>query len=195
MTVSDLLFDTPWWLPTIIIAVGLFVFLSGNKRSLTRVRNVGLAVVGAGLLLIAVSYLVDTDKEIVIARSKELVKDVEGREWDKAKALMAPDVRFDGYGRDYEGRDLLIDGGRVAVEEAGLNSATVTKVTPTVVGPTITSEFRVFADSTKLAGQQIPSDWTLTWEKRPEQGWAVKEIRATPVTFDPQAGRTQLPPK
>ena len=38
MTVSDLLFDTPWWLPTIIIAAGLFAFLSGNKRTIPRLR-------------------------------------------------------------------------------------------------------------------------------------------------------------
>src|SRR4051794_8821575 len=187
MTVSDLLFDTPWWLPTIIIAVGLFLFLSGNRRTLTRLRNAGLAVVGVGLLLVAVSYFVDTDKETVIKRSRELVKDVEGREWDKVEKLMAPEVRFDGYGRDYEGRENLIAGGRAAVDMAGLNTATVTRVTPTVVGPTITTEFRVFADSTKLGGQQVPSDWKLTWAKRPGQGWAVTEIRAIPVTFDPEA--------
>src|SRR3954469_17098564 len=127
MTVSDLLFDTPWWLPTAIIAVGLFVFLSGNKRTVTKVRNVGLAVVGVGLLLVAVSYLVDTDKEKVVKRSRELVKDVEGREWEAATKLMAPDVHFEGYGMwVYDDRTTLLDSARAKVDEVGLNSATVT---------------------------------------------------------------------
>jgi hypothetical protein len=195
MTVSDLLFDTPWWLPTIIIAVGLFAFLSGNKRTIRWLRNAGLAVVGVGLLLIAVSWLVDTDKEVVIKRSRELVKDVEGREWDAAGKLMASDVRFEGAGRTYDGRDGLIAGARVAVESVGLNTATVTKVTPTVMGPTVISEFRVFADANKVGGQQVPTDWQLHWAKSPDRGWVVTEIRMLPTTLSPEAVRQQLPPK
>lgn len=195
MTVSDLLFDTPWWLPTIIIAVGLFAFLSGNKRTILKLRNAGLIVVGVGLLLVAVSYVVDTDKEKVVKRSRELVKDVEGREWDAAGKLMAPDIRFTGAGRDYKTSEELITGARAATDAVGLNSATVTSVTPTVLGRTITTELHMFTDTNKLAGQQIPSTWQLTWEKRPDQGWVVTEIRLLSVAnTSAEAVRNQLPP-
>src|SRR3954471_24763412 len=131
---SDLLFDAPWWLPTCIIAAGLLVFMSGNKRvgdaprGASAVRNVGLGIIGLGVLVIAVSYLVDTDKETVTRRTRELVQSVESRDWEKMKSLLADDVRFSAVDRTYATRDDLAAAAKATSESVGLNEVRLTAI-------------------------------------------------------------------
>ena len=36
---TNLLFDAPWWLPALLIAVGLALWISGNKRVDAGLKN------------------------------------------------------------------------------------------------------------------------------------------------------------
>ena len=58
---TELLFHTPWWLPTLLIGAGVILFWTGNQRQETRVRLAGMLLVLAAAVLCTVSYLVDTD--------------------------------------------------------------------------------------------------------------------------------------
>ena len=53
---TDLLFDTPWWLPPSIAGAGVVLFVTGNKRVEQKIRLAGLAVICLAVLLAAVSY-------------------------------------------------------------------------------------------------------------------------------------------
>ena len=60
---SELLFHTPWWLPTVLIGIGSFVFWTGNRRQESNVRNTGLGMILAAFVVVALSYFVETDLE------------------------------------------------------------------------------------------------------------------------------------
>ena len=179
---TDLLFHTPWWLPTTIVAAGIILFLAGNKRTKATLRNVGAVVAGLGVLLAVVSYLVDTDVEQVEKRTRQLVESAGRQDWKTVESLLAPDARFSFNqtgGRRYGNRGDLLDGARRAAERTGLRSAFVTSLEPQQTGGLITTAVRVFSDQEKL-GHQIPSDWQLDWEKH-DGKWVVGEIRLIQV--------------
>src|SRR5689334_11092523 len=87
---SELFFETPWWLPTAIVAVGAVLFYTANKRREARLRTVGLGVVCLGVLIAVVSYLVDTPKERAVKGSKHLVQAVASRDWQTMQSLLHP---------------------------------------------------------------------------------------------------------
>lgn len=179
----DLLFQTPWWLPTILIAAGVVLFVSGNKRLQNGLRNAGLALAALGLLVAVVSYLVDTDVEKVEKRAKQLVESVGRQDWGTAEQLMDPQAHFAFRpgGRNYGDRAAILDAARAAAGRNGLRSAWVASVTPQQTGGTITTAMRIFSDQEQL-GHQIPSDWQIDWEKEGGYGpWVVSEIRLLSV--------------
>src|SRR4051794_12341408 len=139
---NDLLFHTPWWLPTTIVAVGIILFVSGNKQTKSALRNVGAVVAGLGVLLAVVSYLVDTDVEKVEKQTRQLVEAAGRQDWNAVEPLLAPDVHFSlnqPGGRQYGDRASLLDGARGAAERTGLHSAYVTSVEPQQTGVLITT--------------------------------------------------------
>ena len=189
----DLLFDTPWWLPVAIIAAGVTLFLGGNKRLETRMRNAGLAVAGVGLLLALISYLVDTDKEKVIDRSRQLVQAVVAREWQATEALLDPAAAFTYSGLSYGDRKAIIEAAQRGTQSAGLSSATVTDVGTQRIGSVYTTSLRIFSVQEKAGGIQTPSDWELDWKKT-DQGWVVIDIRLIQFgKLSPEAAKQNLP--
>src|SRR5688572_12517632 len=94
---TDLWFDTPWWLPALIAGVGAVLFWTGNKRQERNVRDTGLGFIAAAMLLMGVSYFVDTPREKVIKNTHALVNAVEQRQWPAMTALIDPKCTFDKY--------------------------------------------------------------------------------------------------
>ncbi|HMB95955.1 MAG TPA: hypothetical protein VKK61_07955, partial [Tepidisphaeraceae bacterium] len=62
---SQWLFETPWWLPTSFIVVGIVVFLAGNRRQEKNVMRSGIVIALLGVTIALVSWLVETDTEKV----------------------------------------------------------------------------------------------------------------------------------
>ena len=180
---DELLFHTPWWLPTSIIAAGLIVFLAGNRRTQGSVRTAGMAIMALGVILIVVSWAIDTDVEKVESRSKQLVEAAGHNDWGKVESLLSPNAHFAFKlgDRHYGDRAELIDAARQASDSTGLRSAWVASenVEPMGTG-LITTGMRVFSDQDKVDGHQIPSDWQLDWQKENGQ-WVVSEIRLIQV--------------
>jgi hypothetical protein len=85
---TDLIFQTPWWLPTLIAVAGVILFVTGNARTETRVRTAGLGVIGLAVLLAVVSYLVDTPRETAEKRSRELCYAFEKADWPKMTSIL-----------------------------------------------------------------------------------------------------------
>src|SRR5688572_29285970 len=95
---ANLLFDAPWWLPTLLIFLGIALFWNGNRRSETKVRNAGLLFVLAAMVVLAVSHFVDTDMETATKQSKALVRAVEQRDWATLKTTMDPNTSLNVLG-------------------------------------------------------------------------------------------------
>src|SRR5262245_35944747 len=89
---SRLLFDTPWWLPTILAGLGVFLFWTGNQRQEKNVRFAGLGMLLAALAVMLLSYFVDTDVEKAVKAAKGMVYAVEQRDWTKLRNILAPNT-------------------------------------------------------------------------------------------------------
>jgi hypothetical protein len=178
---NDLLFATPWWLPTCIIGVGIILFISGNKRQQPRVRASGLAVVALAILLMVVSYLVETDKEKVVRHTHELVTAVENSNWDKMRSLLSNQVSLGTInGTIYPNRDVLLKGAADAVEDYKLKSVIITSLEIQQTQTLITANMNLFTFQDKTEGRPLPSGWQLEWEQSGND-WLLSRITCVSV--------------
>src|SRR2546428_12009870 len=56
---ANLFFDAPWWLPTILAGLGIFLFWTGNLRQESKVRNAGTGLALAAVAGRRLSYFID----------------------------------------------------------------------------------------------------------------------------------------
>ena len=173
---NDLLFSTPWWLPTAIALAGIFVFVTGNKRQLARPRNVGAGLMVLALALVLVSYFVETDKEKVTRQSRELVKAVDDRDWTKMRTLLDPQVSLAVVSANiYANRDDMIHGAQAATEQYGLKNVVITSLDTTQAQTVITVDMDVLSSQDFTMGRPIPSSWRFEWE-RFGKDWSLYRI-------------------
>jgi hypothetical protein len=170
----ELLFDTPWWLLTIIGVIGIALFMSGNARQTKSVLRAGLAVLLFGVVLAVVSYLVDTPREKVIKGTHALVKAAVDRDKTTLNAELHPNASLAGWKRQQ-----IIDGAVAYADQFGLKSATITGMDVQQDDPTIfTVKMRVVA---QFSGKQayfdtVPTDWELSWWEMPDGKWLLKNV-------------------
>jgi hypothetical protein len=173
---TDLLFATPWWLPTAIIVAGIVVFISGNKRQKIGMRNTGAGLLLLAVALMAVSYLVETDREKVTRQTRELVKAVETRDWPKMQSMLDARVSLATVmGPIYANRDLVVQGAKDSVEHYGLKSVMVKSVEAGEGSTDITVSMDVFSVQDATMGQLVPSSWQLDWSQNGKD-WVLFRI-------------------
>ena len=191
---TDLLFDTPWWLPTLIALVGIVLFVRGNRNQNAILRTAGGAVLSIALLLILVSYFVDTDKEICINRTRQLVRAVEQGEWKTFEAMLDPGATLELQGNPYlTGRDSISKTAQAGVQRIGLKSVTMTGKHATQTADSVTVSFRVFTEQEYTLGRPVDSDWEIDWQKS-SGVWRARRIREINVAgATPQALQHELP--
>ncbi len=173
---SDLLFSTPWWLPTAMIAVGIALFISGNARQRSQIRNGGAGLIALAVVLILVSYFVETAKEKIARESRELVRAVEARDWAKMKSLL--DLKS-SLGIEsmtiYGNRDDVVKGTQSAADQYGLKSVHITSLEADQTQTVITVNLDVLTEQDFSMGRPIPSSWQFEWEKLGEN-WTLYRI-------------------
>lgn len=174
---TDLLFATPWWLPATIVVAGMVVFISGNKRQLTGTRNAGLGLILLAVLLVGISYFVETDRERVSRQTRELIDAVEARDWSKMKSLLDPRVGMAAVNGPpiYNNREAVLQGAQGAAERYGLKSVTVTSLEAQQDAADITVSVSVFSVQEATMGRPLPSSWQFAWGQTGEQ-WALLRI-------------------
>ena len=169
----DLLFDTPWWLLTLIGIVGVALVMSGNGRQNKRILRAGVAVLLAGVLLAVVSYLVDTPKEKVIKGTHALVDAAVTRDKATVAANLHPNAALAGWNRQQ-----IIDGMARYADEFGLKSATITGTDVKESSGTIIVTMRVMAtfQGKDMPYDNVPTDWQLEWWETSDGKWLLKNI-------------------
>lgn len=169
---TNLLFDTPWWLPVVLAVAGVAMFISGNARQKLAVRNGGIAVLLLTIGLMAMSYFVDTDREMAIQRSRELVAAVDKQDWTRLSSLLDPRSSFNKYGN----REELTEGARRSAEQFGLKSASVLTIDAKQTDSLITVDLVGMSVQSATMDRPLNSVWQMDWQKS-RDGWVLKEIR------------------
>lgn len=167
---NRLLFETPWWLPTSLIGLGIAIFLAGNRRQEKRIIITGIVLVLLGISNALVSYFVMTDTEKVVARTKQLVASVSHRDWDTFRSLLDPQTSLDGY----HNRDQLAAGAKATAERIGLKSVRITGFDTEQRDTLIIVDIRAYSEQD--AAGPIMTDWQLQWQNF-GNGWLLYSIQ------------------
>ncbi|HEY7090714.1 MAG TPA: hypothetical protein VH518_21640 [Tepidisphaeraceae bacterium] len=166
----ELLFDTPWWLPTTLIGIGLVVFISGNRRQEKQVTRFGLAMLLLGILVAGVSYLVDTDIEKAERRTRELVASASRHDWPAFKSLLDQQTTI----YSLHGPDAITNAVKAGSDRLQLANLHITGLeveqTQTVIKVTV----RVYSESSYGSGL---TDWQLQYQNF-GQGWVLRTVTA-----------------
>jgi hypothetical protein len=178
---TDLLFQTPWWLPALIAVAGVVLFVTGNKRVENRVRTAGLAVIALAILLAAVSYLVDTPREKAEKQSRELCYAFERADWPKMTSILDRSTAVTVVGNSiYASRDEIVAAAKRAHERYGFKTVRVLSTSTEQTDTVITVNLMLLTEQSTVYAQTLNSEWQFDWEKR-QDGWVLTEVRALKI--------------
>lgn len=170
----DLLFDTPLWLLGLFAVLGIGLWFSGNARREKRLQYAGYASLLVAVLLAVVSHFVDTDREIVTRRTRQIVDAVARKDSATALKLLHPRATLGDMNRQQ-----IADRIGTAADQFGVRAVRITSldVTPQPLGEEITAALAVTADiaDNPHPGAGAPSTWDLTWVKSNNE-WLLRDI-------------------
>jgi hypothetical protein len=174
---SDLLFDTPWWLPTILAGLGIYLFWSGNRRQESKVRNGGVILLAAAVVVLTLSFFVDTPKETAVNRTRTLIHSVEARDWTTLRNTMDPSVTLGVLGamEMYGNRNQIAQGAQDAVERYGIKNVHVLSTTAERSEQLITVTTTVMSEQDYTSGYPITTSWKLQFQ-RSGKDWPLVRI-------------------
>jgi hypothetical protein len=169
---EDLFFDTPWWLLTLLIGGGGYVWYTGNARSEKswKIGGIVIALVGVGLAI--TSCLVTTDKEYVDQHTRQIVEAFNRRDWPALHGLLDPHTSLEGV---YTNRDQIIDGGKKTVDAIGLTGASITSLQTKQTDTLITVDLNILSSQDITMGRPTVTSWRFDWENR-GTGWKLVRI-------------------
>jgi hypothetical protein len=170
----DFLFDTPYWFLGLLGLAGIALFLSGNARREARLRLAGLGVILFGVILAIAAHFVDTDKEIVTKRTREVVAAVEKKDRATLDRLLHPRASL-----LWMTKPDILNTFSTAVDDYHLQNVRVGSMDVEQPNPNeVEANISVFAhvETGGWAGDP-PSTWLLVWE-RSGKGWLLRDIKA-----------------
>ena len=176
---TRLLFDAPWWLPTVLAFLGIALFWNGNRRQEAPVRNAGLLFLLGAVLVLAVSYYVDTDMEKATKQSKLLVYSVEKRDWATLRNILSPTTSLHvlgGGAEVYGTRDEIVGGAQKAVDQYGLKNVRILNTTPEQTDTVINITMTIVSDQDFTSGRPITTTWQFEWQQMGGETWSLTRI-------------------
>jgi hypothetical protein len=184
---TELLFDPPWYLPLAIAALGIYLFIFGNRRQDTKLRAIGGAVLLLAVVLFAVGRVMDTDREKAEKRTRQLVTAVENRDWPAMTALLDPKASVAVLNAPiYSNRDAIIAGAQAGTERYGVKNIRILSLTSRQDATAITIDLDALSDQ-KLTGQPFPTSWQFEWQER-QDGWKLMRIVCLKIGQDTGEG-------
>lgn len=196
MNLTDYLFHTPWWLPPILLVVGAIVFYFAGNRQETKARTAGLLMICFGILVIGVSYFVDTDLEKAEKNTRRIVEAFDKKDWVSLGPLLDNNTTV-GIANAltlYRGRDQIVAKSKEASERYGFKSVDVTGLTSRQEQTLITITVSVLSNQDQTMGVSIPSRWEFDYLESAD-GWYLNEIRAVEIGRQQGEGMSHMFPK
>jgi hypothetical protein len=175
---SDLLFDVPWWIPILLAAIGIALFLRGNAQQKSNVRTMGLAVFALAVGWFLLSYFVDTDKEKAQKGTKVLLQSVVDGDWTKFQSMLTAQasVTVLGQSTGITGAEDVKQMAKTGAETIHLTGASMRSSETEQDGAFIQVKAQIVSIEEFPQAPTMPSTWQFTWENTPA-GWRVREIQ------------------
>ncbi|MDB5356402.1 MAG: hypothetical protein JWN24_2855 [Phycisphaerales bacterium] len=175
---SDLLFDVPWWIPILLAAIGIALFLRGNAQQKSNVRTMGLAVFALAVGWFLLSYFVDTDKEKAQKGTKVLLQSVVDGDWTKFQSMLTAQasVTVLGQSTGITSAEDVKQMAKTGAETIHLTGASMRSSETEQDGAFIQVKAQIVSIEEFPQAPTMPSTWQFTWENTPA-GWRVREIQ------------------
>jgi|SRR5579859_7396804 len=179
---TDFLFDIAWWVPILVVVIGVALTLTGNNRQQSGLRNGGIAVVLLGIVWLVLSFIVETPSKLCVKQTRQIVQAVSDGDWTTFDSLLDPKVTFHYASRPWQasGKAEVAAGTQTTVKHAGLHSASAGHLKPTRDGDKITIAFVGYIDSELTPGHPIDSDWEFDFHLTAGK-WLLTDIRVSRV--------------
>ena len=169
---QDLLFDTPWWLLALLLGGGAYIWYTGNARSEKSWKIAGIIIALAGLTLALTSWFVETDKEFVEHRTRDMVADINRRDWAALEKLLDAHTSLEGV---YTNRDQIIEGAKKTADVIGLSSASITSMEVKQTDTLITVDLSILSNQDITMGRPTITSWRFDWQNT-GTGWKLQRI-------------------
>lgn len=162
---NEFLFNAPWWAPIVVVAIGLVVFITGNKRQETRVRTAGLIVGLLGIAYGVTSYYVDTPLEKAENGTRGFVQAVVDRNPETLQKLIDPMASLTvlNSATPYSNGESIKNAALSAKDQFGITAAHVTSLNSKPAGTVTLVTIDVLSEQEKTYGRPIPTSWQFEW--------------------------------
>jgi hypothetical protein len=174
---SEMIFAAPWWLPILLGLIAVVLLWTGARRQQPGMKAAGLVVVGVGILIIVLSALVETDREIVQRQTREFVAAVEEGDWPTVSSLLHPNASAAVLGAELSisPREQIVQVAEAATSDYGLNSVRIRSLRLEQADTLMTAHLDAFTDQDATPYPNLPSSWQLDWQQTAE-GWFLHRI-------------------
>ena len=167
------LYEIPWWLPTLIAAAGVILFMAAASKGDKRLRLAGFSVVALAVLLVALSWVLKSEREVVEQRTRALLNAVEKRDWAAFRGHLHPKIVVVGSIRGPDQVAGVLEG---AAKFFDLQSLRVSALDAAAEGDTVQVSLQVVAHGRNGVAQ--PTGWHLEWRKDAGGQWTLFDVDA-----------------
>jgi hypothetical protein len=167
---NDLLFDTPLWLLGLLIIVGATLFWSGNNRQDKTLKRLGLAVLLIGILMGAMSYFVDTDKEAAQRRTRQIVTAVDRKDWVALGKLLDPQTHAIIYNNPTD----IVEGAKRTADFIGFKGLRIIGTEVEQKDTVINVYLKVLSEQERSGGPVL-TNWRFVYQNF-GNGWKLDSI-------------------
>jgi hypothetical protein len=167
----DFIFDTPYWFLGLLAVIGAALWISGNSRQNDNLKRAALATFLLAVALALLSILVDTDKEKVIKRTRQLIAAVEKQDPAGAAKLLHPQVQLFEMDKPAILNRIASAASQFHIKSIRINSIDVQPMDrdlSAVMSATTDVDLPIWSGG-------VPSSWKMVWEKT-DQGWLLRDI-------------------
>lgn len=167
----------PWYIPSALGVIALVLLFQGNRSTNKQLKSIGLLCAVLATVVMALGHFLESDREAVERRTRELAAAVDRRDWKTFGEMLDPKVSFEKF---YVGKDSLVAGAEATVDKVGVKDITISGVETAFRANAYDVTFRATAEIREI-GQRAPTDWRLTWAKDPKTDqFVLLDVRFIP---------------
>ena len=166
---TNLLFNSPYWLVSLLGVLAFVLLFTGMRRGQTNVRTAGIALFALVALLLVFRFTVDTDEKRIERQTRAMVEAVSKNDWTTAATYLRHARLF-----SYQGDELVAHAKRRA-QDYGLTEVKVNSIELVRQPNVYVVNLSVTSYHKNSLVDSVPSTWSLEYQKRSE-GWVLTNL-------------------